>query len=126
MKYFKILNYKKLKQMNKNELIKVIYKKLDKINYLNKTIYAHIADGNARAFKYYKKLYEKDLTYSIINYLGSNGLGERIELKKLYYNGVLNSELINTFSNRRLIFIIDYLNDYAIDIVNDFIDYRDN
>lgn len=121
-----MISFKKLEKLNKSELIQVIYKKLDKINYLNKTIYAHMAEGNARAFKYYKKLYEKDLTYSIVNYLGRNGLGEQIELKKLYCNGVLNSELINTFSNRRLIFIIDYLDDYAIDIVNDFIDYRDN
>lgn len=122
-----MISFKKLEKLNKNELIQVIYKKLDKINYLNKTIYAHMAEGNARAFKYYKKLYQKDLIEFTNNffYMIMSRHSKQKEIKNIYHNNILNSEMIETLNKNELIEFICHLDDYAHDIVNDFIDYRD-
>lgn len=123
-----MISFKKLEKLNKNELIQVIYKKLDKINYLNKTIYAHMAEGNARAFKYYKKLYQKDLIEFTNNffYMIMSRHSKQKEIKNIYHNNILNSEMIKTLNKNELIELVGYLEKYTHDIINDFIDYRDN
>lgn len=123
-----MISFKKLEKLNKSELIQVIYKKLDKINYLNKTIYAHMAEGNARAFKYYKKLYQKDLIEFTNNffYMIMSRHSKQKEIKNIYHNNILNSEMIKTLNKNELIELVGYLEKYTHDIINDFIDYRDN
>lgn len=123
-----MMSFKKLGKRNKSELIQVIYKKFDKINYLNKTIYAHMAEDNARAFKYYKKLYQKDLIEFINNffYMIMSRHNKQKEIKNIYHNNILNSEMIKTLNKNELIELVGYLEKYTHDIINDFIDYRDN
>ena len=123
-----MISFKKLEKLNKSELIQVIYKKLDKINYLNKTIYAHMAEDNARAFKYYKKLYERDLIEFINKffYMIMSRYNKQKEIKNIYHNNILNSEMIETLNKDELIELIGHFENYAHDIINDFIDYRDN
>lgn len=123
-----MISFKKLEKLNKSELIKVIYKKLDKINYLNKTIYAHMANGNIKTFNYYKRLYQKDLIEFIDKffYMIMSRYNKPQEIKNIYCNDVLNPETIKTLNKDDLIEFIWYLEDYSHDIVSDMIDYRDN
>lgn len=122
-----MISFKKLEKRNKSELIQVIYKKLDKINYLNKTIYAHMAEGNARAFKYYKKLYKRDLNEFIDKFFYMiMSRYNKHEEKRNIYNNVLNSEMIKTLNKNELIELIGHLENYAHDIINDYIDYKNN
>lgn len=123
-----MISFKKLEKLNKSELIKVIYKKLDKINYLNKTIYAHMADGNIKTFNYYKRLYQKDLSEFIDKffYMIMSRYNKPKEIKNIYSNNILNSEMIKILNKNELIELVGYLESYANDIINDYIDYRDN
>lgn len=123
-----MISFKKLEKLNKSELIKVIYKKLDKINYLNKTIYAHMAEGNAKAFKYYKKLYKRDLNEFIDKffYMIMSRYNKHEEKRNVYNNNAVNPEMIKTLNKNELIELVGYLEKYTHDIINDFIDYRDN
>lgn len=123
-----MISFKKLEKLNKSELIQVIYKKLDKINYLNKTIYAHMANGSAKTFDYYKRLYQKDLGEFINNffYMIMSRYNKQKEIKNIYHNNILNSEMIKALNKNELIELVGYLEKYTHDIINDFIDYRDN
>lgn len=123
-----MINFKKLEKLNKSELIKVIYKKLDKINYLEKTIYTHIADGNIKTFNYYERLYQKDLSEFIDKFFYTimRRYDKPQEIKNIYCNNILNYEMIKTLNKDDLIEFIWYLEDYSHDIINDYIDYRDN
>ena len=123
-----MISFKKLEKINRSELMQVIYKKLDKINYLNKTIYTHIADGNIKTFNYYKRLYQKDLGEFINKffYMIMSRYNEQKELKNIYCNNILISEMTKTLNKDELIELVGYLENYAHDIINDFIDYRDN
>ena len=48
------------------------------------------------------------------------------EIKNIYCNNILNYEMIKTLNKDDLIEFIWYLEDYSHDIINDYIDYRDN
>lgn len=48
------------------------------------------------------------------------------EIKNIYHNNILNSEMIKALNKNELIELVGYLENYTRDIINDFIDYRDN
>ena len=48
------------------------------------------------------------------------------EIKNIYCNDVLNYEMIKTLNKDELIELIGHFENYAHDIINDYIDYRDN
>lgn len=111
-----MISFKKLEKLNKNELIKAIYKKLDKINYLNKTIYTHTADGNIKTFNYYERLYQKDLSEFIDKffYMIMSRYNKPQETKNIYCNNILNSEMIKTLNKNELMEFIWHLDDLSL------------
>ena len=109
---------------NTIELQEIVYKKLNKIDYINDKINIYKASGSLSQLINLKEISNNKTLEVIDNFLDTIRDEKQKTNENIDYYNLTNDEIIDQLTNNQLIDFIEYLNNYSYELVCDMREYR--
>lgn len=109
---------------NTIELQEIVYKKLNKIDYIDDKINIYKANGSLSQLINLKEISNNKTLEVIDNFLDTMRDEKQKVNENIDYYDFTNDEIIEILNNNQLIDFIEYLNDYSYELICDIREYR--
>ena len=109
---------------NTIELQEMVYKKLNKIDYINDKVNIYKANGSLSQLINLKEISNSKTLEVIDNFLDNIRDEKQKTNEDIDYYNLTNDEIIEMLSDKQLIDFIEYLEDYSYELICDMREYR--
>lgn len=108
---------------NTIELQEIVYKKLNKIDYINDKINIYKASGSLSQLINLQEISNNKTLEVIDGFLDTIRDEKQRKNEDIDYYDLTNNEIIETLSDKQLIDFIEYLKDYSYELICDMREY---